>query len=82
MVHVNYINNIIGESIVDHPKTFWSYLKLMRTENIGIPVLRTALNQHFQSVFTPTSRDPIPDKGPSPLPDIPNLIIHQEGMFK
>ena len=67
----------------------------MRTENLGIPVLRTetklcttdadkadSLNQHFQSVFTPPSEDPVPDKGTSPFPSIPNLIIHQEGVFK
>ena len=95
LAHVNYINNIIGESIVDRPKTFWSYVKLMRTENLGTPVLRTetklcttdadkaeALNQHFQSVFTPPSEVPVPDKGSSPFPSVPNLIIHQEGVLK
>lgn len=93
--HHNYINNVIGDSLVDRPKTFWSYVKLMRTENLGIPVLRTqtklcttntdkaeALNQHFQSVFTDPPKDSLPSKGPSPYPSIPDLTIYEEGVLK
>lgn len=93
--HINYVNNIIGGSLTEKPKTFWSYVKLMRTENLGIPTLRTpsklcatdkdkaqALNEQFQSVFNPCVSDNIPDKGVSPYPSIPDLIIHHEGVVK
>ena len=93
--HVNYVNNIIGGSLTDKPKTFWSYVKLMRTSNLGIPALRTpskycindkdkatALNTQFKSVFNPCVASNIPNKGSSPFPDIPNLTIHQEGVIK
>ena len=93
--HNNYVNNIIGDSLVEQPKKFWSYVKLMRTENLGIPTLRTtsklcttdqdkaeALNTHFQSVFTQESKDSIPDKGKSPFQSIPNLHIDIAGVEK
>ena len=84
--HNNYVNNIIGDRLAEQPKKFWSYVKLMRTENLGIPTLRTtsklcttdqdkaeALNTHFQSVFTQESKDSIPNKCKSPFQPIPNL---------
>ena len=93
--HNNYVNNIIGDSLVEQPKKFWSYVKLMCTENLGIPTLRTtsklcttdqdkaeALNTHFQSVFTQESKDSIPDKGKSPFQSIPNLHIETAGVEK
>ena len=62
--HKNYVNNIIGSNLVENPKCFWSYVKLKRTDNIGVPTLKTgtkvcnsdidkaeALNNHFHSVF-------------------------------
>ena len=74
--HQDYVNNIIGTSLTEKPKCFWSYVKLMRTENLGIPTLRTAtklcttdldkaeaLNAHFKSVFTQEQDSDIPDKG-------------------
>ena len=63
--HKNYINNIIGSNLVENPKCFWSYVRLKRTDNIGVPTLKTgtkvcnsdidkaeALNDHFHSVFS------------------------------
>ena len=57
--HKNNIN------LVENPKCFWSYVKLKRTDNIGVPTLKTgtkvcnsdfykaeALNNHFHSVFS------------------------------
>ncbi|XP_072046454.1 uncharacterized protein [Amphiura filiformis] len=93
--HINYTNNIIGDSLSENPKTFWSYVKLMKIENLGIPVLRTenklcttdeekaqALNEQFQSVFSSSSARDIPDKGPSPHSSISPLVIHQQGVLK
>ena len=58
--HKNYINNIIGSNLVENQKCFGSYVKLKRTDNIGVPTLKTgtkvcnsdidkaeALNNHF-----------------------------------
>ena len=63
--HRNYLNNTSGNSLTVNPKTFWNYVKLKRTENLGIPTLRNnnrmftsdtdkadALNNQFQSVYT------------------------------
>eukprot|EP00057_Strongylocentrotus_purpuratus_P010083 XP_011664557.1 PREDICTED: leucine-rich repeat-containing protein 15-like [Strongylocentrotus purpuratus] len=63
--HHDYVNNIIGNSLQGNPKTFWSYVKQCRTENMEIPSLRSdkgihmtnkdkgeCLNSFFHSVFT------------------------------
>ena len=64
-----YLNEVIGGSLTNPEdngsKTFWSYIKHMCTENLGIPTLKTgedlhisnsdkanALNDQFNSVFT------------------------------
>ena len=39
--HKKYINNIIGSNLVENPKCFWSYVRLKRTDNIGVPTLQT-----------------------------------------
>ena len=94
--HNNYVNTVIGGSLAsENPKSFWSYVKQMRTENIGIPTLSTksrlcttdktkaeALNTQFKSVFTKESLNDIPDKGESPHPSIKSLTIGVEGVEK
>ena len=67
----------------------------MKTENIGIPTLRTqtklcttdnekayTLNEQFLSVFTHERNFNVPDKGQSPFPDIPDLNISTVGVEK
>jgi hypothetical protein len=49
--HKDYINNVVGDSLSENPKTFWNYVKLKRTENIGIPTLR-----NDQRLFTRLTR--------------------------
>lgn len=62
--HTKYLNEVVGASNHDNNKTFWSYVHLMKTENINIPPLKldgklhatdsakaTALNAQFKSVF-------------------------------
>ena len=39
--HYNYNNHTTSDRLSEQPKSFWSYVKLMQTENIGIPTLRT-----------------------------------------
>ena len=93
--HYNYVNHTIGDRITEQPKSFWSYVKLMRTENIGISTLRTqtklcttdkekadTLNEQTLSVFTHEGNMNIPDKGQSPFPDIPDLNISTAGVKK
>ncbi|XP_011675592.2 uncharacterized protein LOC105443737 [Strongylocentrotus purpuratus] len=90
-----YVNNITGASLKDNPKSFWSYIKTCRSENIGIPTLRTpsklcasaldkaeTLNDYFQSVFTPHQLQPLVQKGPSPFPTIGHLHVHRTGVEK
>ena len=77
--HCDYINNIIGTSLSDNPKTFRSYIKCCLSEHIGIPFLRItsklcatgkakaeALNDYFQSVFTQENTPPNPSNDRSP----------------
>ena len=64
--HKNYINN---SNLVENTKCFWSYVKQKRTDNTGVPTLKTgtkvcnsdideaeALNNHFHSVFSIPNR--------------------------
>ena len=69
--HHDYVNDVIGKNISENPKSFWSYIKLTKTENLGVPTLKTsqkmcstdydkaeALNAQFQSVFNPKLSHP------------------------
>ena len=93
--HHSYVNDVIGNSLTENPKSFWSYVKLKRTETLGIPTLKTkdkvcstdldkaeALNSHFKSVFTDNSPKQVKDKGISHHPSIPHLHIGVEGVAK
>ena len=65
--HDDYTRNVIKASLVDreNQKKFWSFVKLSRIENVGIPILSDAnglhiinqakaewLNKQFVSVVT------------------------------
>ena len=92
--HKNYIHNIIGSNLVENPKCFWSYVKLKRTDNIGVPTFKTgtnvcnsdidnaeALNNHFHSVFSiPKGKITLFD-GMSPFELIPSLSIDACGVL-
>ena len=39
--HNSYLNDVIGDSLTENPKRFWSYVKHSRSENLGIPPLKT-----------------------------------------
>ena len=39
--HNRYLNDVIGDSLTENPKKFWSYVKHNRSENLGIPPLGT-----------------------------------------
>jgi hypothetical protein len=71
--HDNYVNNMIGDLKHD-PKPFWKYISSQKSDQTGIPPLKTkqgteaesdfekaeALNTQFSSVFTNTKFDQVP----------------------
>ena len=93
--HSDYLNNIVGHSLKDNPKKFWSYVRNSKSESIGIPPLKNndssisvtdkdkaeTLNDYFHSVFT-QEQLPIPDLGKSPYSSVPDLNISPEGVYK
>jgi hypothetical protein len=77
------------------PKNLFSYIKNTRSDNSGVAPLRkegkliteteekaNILNQQFQSVFTNETDLNIPDKGPSPHPQMPSIHISETGINK
>ena len=92
--HKIYINNIIGSNLVEYPNCFWSYVKLKRTDNIGVPTLKTgtkvcnsdidkaeALNNHFHNVFGIPNRKIILFDGVWPFESIPSFSIDACGVL-
>ena len=92
--HNRYLNDVIGDSLTENPKKFWSYVKHNRSENLGIPPLRTdqevfvtdkdkaeTLNTYFFSVFT-NEQLPLPEISTSPYSSISALQISPEGVAK
>ena len=86
---------MIGASLLDrgNQKKFWSFVKLNRTENVGIPVLSDTnglhitnqakaeyLNTQFVSVFTSDDGKHLPDKGLSPYREMDTIQFTQPGI--
>ena len=84
----NYINNVVGDDLVEIPRRFLSYVKLGRTDCILVPTLKTgtkvynfyinkakALNKQFHSVFSKYRRKITLFDGVSPLESIPSPSI-------
>ena len=74
---------------------FWSYIKHLRKYSTGVSPLRSQgetfsdaprkakiLNDQFSSVFTKETPGPLPGKGPSPHPSMPNITISTPGIQK
>ena len=95
--HNDYLNNVIGGSLQENHKRFWSYIKRLRSDNFGIPVLRKgdsiftsdkdkaeALNDYFQSVFT-KDNDLLPAFSPTTPAYINNMrhiVFSPNGVLK
>ena len=89
-----YINSVIGNALVNNPKTFWSYVRRTNTEHMGIPTLididgkthvtpqakAEILCNHFESQYQHTGDTDLPNISPSPHPCIPKLTIGLEGV--
>ena len=76
-------------------KRFWSFIRSLREDSTGVSPLRNEgeihsaapekaeiLNKQFTSVFTHEPPGPLPDKGPSPHPTMPDICISKEGIQK
>ena len=93
--HRTYLKDMIGDSLVDNPKPFWSYIKSLRQDTNSIPSLQTksgipattdkekanALVNQFSSVFTNENLDNVPSLLQE-FPDMPEITIGEEGVFK
>ena len=92
--HNSYLNDVIGGSLTENPKKFWSHVKHSRSENLGIPPLKTeegvfvtdkdkaeTLNSYFFPVFT-NEQLPLPKIPISPYSSIADLHISPEGVAK
>ena len=93
--HDDSIRNVIGASLLDrgNQKKCWSFVKLNRTENVGIPILcdtnglhitnqakAECLNTQFVSVFTSDDGKHLPDKGLSPYLEMDTIQFTQPGI--
>ena len=94
-VRDDYIRDVIEASLHDggNRKKFWSFVRLNRTENMGIPILSDTdglhitspakaepLNNQFASVFTRDNGTDITDKGPSPYGEMDTTGFTQPGI--
>ena len=90
-----YVVNNLSQCIEDNPKAFWSFVKKIRQEESGVADLKVdnkiisddqgkaeALSNQFASVFTIEDTSHIPYLGESTTPDVPQLIIGEEGVLK
>ena len=93
--HNAYLNDVLGSSLTENQKKFWSYLRSCKSENIGIPPLKNdnssisvtdkdkaeSLNCYFHSVFT-QEQLLTANIGTSYPPSIPDLKISADGVYK
>ena len=76
------------------PKRFWSYIKSLKVDTIGIPTLTKdnrlesdnklkaeILNNQFKSVFTSENTN-LPQEPNTNIPAMPDIIITTEGVAK
>ena len=77
------------------PKQSISYIKSQKSESSNIATLRqncqlhfdtktkaNILNEQFQKTFTPATDDAVPNKGQSQHPQMPDIIIAENGINK
>ena len=86
----NHVRTICSDS----PKKFWSYIKSLKVDTIGIPTLKKSgilesdnrkkaeiLNDQFRSVFTKENEN-LPMMQSSNFPTMPNIRISVDGVKK
>ena len=91
-----YLEEVVSDNFVSNPKKFWSHIKSMGQESVGVASLKNRdgflksdntskaeiLNSQFQSVFTTEDVTSIPRKGASKHPDIENINVTEAGVKK
>ena len=92
----SYINSIINDGIDNkNNKSFWKYIKSKKQDNIGIAPLKlnnklvcdsklkaNILINQFKSIFTPRTKDKLPQLTPNCHKPLPPLIITTNGVKK
>ncbi len=93
---VDYLNNIIGSSLSENPKAFYSYVKKLQVDSVGIQQLRDknginqsdglekakVLNDQFQSVFTSEDLSAIPSMDSPQYPTMAPIQVERKGVEK
>ena len=90
-----YISDYLGEAIEENPKRFWSYIKQLNKEELGIADFEIngsiisdnkskadMLNNQFLSVFTQEDLSNIPDIGNDRIPATDSLSFTINGVAK
>ena len=91
----NYICNTLKNSLNDNPKTFWSYIKRLKSNSVGVSDLTSngvlhsdpktkanILNNQFFSVFTIEDTKQLPTTDLHVSEKVTQLIITPEGVLK
>ncbi|XP_072023124.1 uncharacterized protein [Amphiura filiformis] len=84
----------IADVCSDSPKSFWSFIKSLKVDAMGIPTLKKdgklesenvckaeILNDQFRSVFTKEDNNPPKEQIPK-IPTMPDITISPEGVAK
>ncbi|KAI8486310.1 hypothetical protein Bbelb_360260 [Branchiostoma belcheri] len=93
--HSKYVADILGEAIVDKPKTFWSYIKGLRKDLVGVAPLKVGntiisdsgkkaevLSSQFKSVFTEEDTTDMPSLGQPCTPPMEHIVVSTDGVEK
>ena len=89
------MQDVVRDSYKGNPKKFWSYIKSTGQESAGVSPLKNEdgflksdnqskaniLNSQFESVYTKDTSS-LPDKGPSPHPEMPDIAVNWKGVHK
>ena len=85
--HKQYMQDVVSDSYKGNSKKFWSFIKSTGQESAEVSPLKNEdgflegdnqskaniLNSQFESVFTKEDTRSIPDKGPGPHPEMPDI---------
>ena len=94
--HKQYMQDVVSNSYKGNPKKFWSYIKSTGQESVGVSPLKNEdcllkrdnqskadiFNSQFESVNTKEDTSSLPDKGPSPHPEMPDIAVNWKGVHK
>ena len=88
-----YVSNLLDPNSNAVTKRLWSYIKSKRLDHTGVSSLKhqrytytkpqekaDLLANYFSSIFTNEDMSHIPDLNDDPLPSIPQLMVHTDGV--